>query len=75
MMSLFKRKPKEDFNIQPPVTSRVEIEVAKDASREAADKAIQANNHLNELLVKNGFTLKIYLAAGHSYPPAKKRKK
>lgn len=50
--------------VKPPATSRVEVELHKNASFEAAQKAQQTNKHLNELLVKNGFTLKIYLAAG-----------
>lgn len=71
-MNWFKRKPKEDMSIQPPPSSRVEVELHKDASREAATKATQANKHLNDLLVENGFTLKIYLAAGGK-PPKKLR--
>ena len=61
---LFNRKKKEDYQIQPPVSSRVEVELAKGASKEAVEKAKDANQHLNNLLVENGFTLKIYLAAG-----------
>lgn len=63
-MRLFTRKRKEDFLIQPPPQSRVLVELHKNATEEAANKAKQANEHLNELLVENGFTLKIYLAAG-----------
>lgn len=63
-MGLFKRKQKEDLNIQPPADSRVEVELHKAASKEAVEKANAANQHLNDLLIANGFTLKIYLAAG-----------
>lgn len=63
-MGLFNRKRKEDLRIQPPPTSRVEVELHKAATAEAAEKAKEANQHLNDLLVENGFTLKIYLAAG-----------
>lgn len=63
-MSWFKKKRKEDMMIQPSISSRVEVEINKNASREAAEKAKKANEHLNTLLVDNGFTLKIYLAAG-----------
>lgn len=63
-MRLFNRKQKEDMKIQPPPTSRVEVELHKAATAEAAEKAKEANQHLNDLLVENGFTLKIYLAAG-----------
>lgn len=64
---LFNRKPKEEtppLVIQPPVTSRVEIELHKGASEDAAKKADQVNQHVKKLLVENGFTLKIALAAG-----------
>lgn len=63
-MGLFSRKRKEDINIQPQAASRVEVELHKSATVEAAEKAKQANQHLNDLLIDNGFTLKIYLAAG-----------
>jgi hypothetical protein len=59
------------LSIQPPPTSRVEVELHKNASVEAAEQAKKANEHLNDLLVKNGFTLKIYLAAG-GQPPKKR---
>lgn len=68
-MRLFNRKPKPDtppqhLVMQPPAQSRVEVEVHKNATEQAAQKAQETNRHLNELLVENGFTLKIYLAAG-----------
>lgn len=63
-MGLFSHKNREDFKIQPPPDSRVEVELHKNATREAADQAAAANEHLKNLLVENGFTLKIYLAAG-----------
>ena len=68
-MSWFKRKhTPEPIVVQPPVQSRVEVEVHKNASKEAAKKAQDTNQHLNDLLVENGFTLKIYLAAGGKQP-------
>lgn len=72
-MNRFKRNKQKPtpISIQPPTTSRVEVELHKDATIEAADKAKEANKHLNELLVENGFTLKIYLAAG-GQPPKKR---
>lgn len=74
-MSWFKRKDKNQSIIIPPAaTSRVEVEVHKNASVEAAKKAKETNQHLNDLLVENGFTLKIYLAAG-GHIPAKSKKK
>lgn len=64
-MWLLNRKPKpEPTVITPPATSRVEIELHKNASVNAAKKADEVNKHLQYLLVENGFTFKIYLAAG-----------
>lgn len=64
-MRLFNRKPKQEtLVVQPPPTSRVEVELHKSASEGAAKKADETNQHLKDLLVENGFTLKIYLAAG-----------
>jgi hypothetical protein len=65
-MSWFNRKKKDTppIVVQPPATSRVEIELHKNASEEAAKKAQETNKHLNDLLVENGFTVKIFLAAG-----------
>lgn len=63
-MRLFKAKPKPQYEITPPSTDRVEVELAKGASKHAAERAKDVNQHLNSLLVNNGFTLKIYLAAG-----------
>ncbi len=64
-MGLFKRKAKpEPIVVTPPATSRVEVELHKNASEAAAQKAIEVNQHLKDLYVENGFTLKIYLAAG-----------
>lgn len=57
----------EDTNISitpNPMTSRVEVEVDKNANKEVKEKASEINTHVNDLLVQNGFTLKIYLAAG-----------
>lgn len=71
-MNWFNRKKQPDLNIQPPPQSRVEVELHKDATKEAAETAKAANQHLNDLLIENGFTLKIYLAAG-GQPPKKKR--
>lgn len=67
MWSIFNRKKKTDDQpvvITPPPASRVEIELHKGASEEAAKKADAVNQHVKELLVENGFTLKIALAAG-----------
>lgn len=44
--------------------NRVEVVVHKNATQESIAKAEEANQKLNELLIENGFTLNIYLAAG-----------
>lgn len=68
-MRWFNHKSKsEPIVLTPPATSRVEIELHKGASEEAAKKAKLTNQHLSELLLKNGFTLKLFLAAGGPAP-------
>lgn len=49
----------------------VEIIANENSKKEVIEEAKNASNKLNELLVQNGFTIKIYLAA-HS-PQAKKK--
>lgn len=49
----------------------VEIIANEEAKKEVIEQAKSASNQLNELLVQNGFTIKIYLAAG-GHPPIKK---
>lgn len=72
-MGWFRRKPQEEpIVVKPAVSSRVEVELHKNASEEAAKKADAANKHINDLLVENGFTLKIYLAAGGHQPNNKR---
>ena len=44
--------------------SRVEVVVHKEATKEVVETAKAANRQLNNLLNNNGFTLKIFLAAG-----------
>ena len=65
-MGLFKRKQQEpqpllETHLKPETP--VEIIAHKDAKKEIVDEAQKVNAHLKELLVKNGFTIKIYLAA------------
>lgn len=43
---------------------RVEVVVHQNAAKEVIDEAKTVNEQLNKLLLDNGFTLKIYLAAG-----------
>lgn len=81
-MGLF-RKKSENINIQADTVqidssvntnskSLVEIEPHQQARREVVEKTKEVNDHLKELLVENGFTIKIYLAAGGNNPQAKK---
>ena len=65
-MKLFRKKPTEDIRLEPTPDSRVEIELHKSASHEAKQKADEVNAHVKDLLAANGFTVKIYLAAGHT---------
>lgn len=71
-MRLFNRKPQPDIQITPAHHSRVEIEVAKDANKEVKEKAKQVNKDVKELLVTNGFTLTIALAAHSPANPQRK---
>lgn len=72
MVSWFNRKKQQPpIVVRPPATSRVEVELHKGASEEAAQKATETNQHLTDLLIENGFTLKIYLAAGGHQPKSK----
>ena len=69
---MFWRKKKQpDIVVQPPAASRVEIEVAKDANKEAKRKADAVNAHVKDLLVENGIAVKIVLAAHN--PVARKK--
>lgn len=73
-MKFFRRKPNvvvKTSNMKDH-DNRVEVVVHKNATEESLNKAKQANEKLNELLVENGFTLKIYLAA---HGPASKHRK
>lgn len=63
MLGFGKRKNQPDIQVTPTPESRVEIEVAKDANKEIKEKAKKVNADVKELLVQNGFTLTIALAA------------
>lgn len=60
----FKKKNRLDVQVKPNTEDRLEIELAKDASQKAFEKANLINNHVNQLLIENGITVKIYLATG-----------
>jgi hypothetical protein len=73
MTSWFNRKDRAlPMVVRPPAASRVEVELHRGASEDAAAKAAKTNRHLTDLLEENGFTLKIYLAAGGHQPKPKK---
>lgn len=64
---LFSRKKQSNpdpLTTLPVHKAAVEIVTDKQAKKEVVQKAKEANKVLNDLLVDNGFTLKIYLAAG-----------
>ena len=61
----------KDTPIKDPI---VEIIANQEAKKEVIEKAKKASSDLNELLVQNGFTIKIYLAAGGKHPNAEKGK-
>lgn len=67
-MNLFKKKQPADVYLAPSTKDRLEIEVHKSASKEAKQKADEVNNHVRDLLGENGFTVKIFLAAGGHLP-------
>ena len=50
----------------------IEVVVSKDSTQEAVLAAKEANKHLNDLLVENGFTLKIWVAAGGKHKGKRK---
>jgi hypothetical protein len=60
-MILFRKRV---AHIETNHDSRVEVVVHKNATREAVQSANEANKHLASLLEQNGFTLKIWVAAG-----------
>jgi hypothetical protein len=63
-MSWFKRKTEVKLTPAPVDQVTFEIETHKEAKTEAVKEAKEASEKLNQLLVDNGFTLKIYLATG-----------
>lgn len=65
-MAIWNRKRKQSQPIlETPIKPETPVEIIahKDAKKEIVDEAQKVNAHLKELLVKNGFTIKIYLAA------------
>lgn len=72
MINFFKRRKKPIDTTIAVRNASVEIKADKDAKAEAFAEAKKATQHLNYLLeVENGFTMKIYLAAGGSHTEKK----
>ena len=57
-----KKTPVSDNEAQH--TTRVEVVVEKESTKKVIEEAKEANRQLNKVLNNNGFTLKIFLAAG-----------
>lgn len=75
-MGLFNRKK----SVEPPVLetpkereAMIQIVAHEDAKKEIVDRANEVQAHLNELLVKNGFIVKIVLAAKSPQKPTKSK--
>lgn len=73
-MSIFRKKPVGENTKKAEAEAKViEIVAHKEAKKEIVQKAKEANAQLTELLEQNGFTIKIYLAAGGPHPKSRKR--
>lgn len=68
MLWFTKKKPLETIQSADAEKTAIEIVAHKNAKQEVVEDARRANEQLNKLLVGNGFTLKIYLAAGGNHP-------
>ena len=67
-MGIFRRQPLLAHNNQEV---KIEIEAGKKASKEAIEEARKANSELNKVLVRNGFTVKIFVATGGKHKGGK----
>ena len=67
-MGIFRRQPLLAHN-NPEV--KIEIEAGKRATKEAIEEARRANEELNRVLVRNGFTVKIFVATGGKHKEGK----
>lgn len=63
-MAWFNRNKSPHGETEAAHNTRVEVVVQQNANKEVANEAKAVNEKLNKLLLDNGFTLKIYLAAG-----------
>lgn len=67
-MGIFRRQPLLAHNNHEV---KIEIEAGKKATKEAIEDARKANEELNKVLVRNGFTVKIYIATGGKHKEGK----
>lgn len=70
-MSWFRRRADKDAAHAIRQDAIIEIVANKAAKQEVIAEAKEANAKLNKLLIENGFTLKIFLAAGGKAPHTK----
>lgn len=62
IMALFRKR--NNLIIPTSTEVRIGIEVDKNATKEAAEKAKKSTRYLNDLLEENGFHIEIYRNAG-----------
>ena len=67
-MGIFRRQPLFAHNNHEV---KIEIEAGKQATKKAIEEARRANEELNKVLVKNGFTVKIFVATGGKHREGK----
>lgn len=67
-MGIFRKKKDTPIASSAEERQIIEIVADKQAQHEVVQQAKEASERLNTLLVQNGFTLKIYLAAGGKSP-------
>lgn len=72
-MSWFRTKQQETATQEFESNSRIEIIAHKKATKSQINEVKKANETLNNVLDSNGFTLKIFLAAGGKLKNPKQR--
>ena len=70
---MFFKNKKEDIR-HTEERSKVEVIAHKKATKREIEKVKEVNTNLNELISENGFTLKIFLAAGGKLQSKKEAK-
>lgn len=65
-MKWLRRTNDSDVQLKPTAAEPpIEIVAHQNARQEVVEQTKKANEHLKELLVQNGFTIKIYLATNN----------